>query len=93
VICDQVNKQFSLVNVGVFNFCKIPFIFRNKDEITRDTLSDVDLIVFGASRDEFTAHEASELTNWLNGGGRILMCFTDGAEIDENVNLKNFLKT
>lgn len=66
---------------------------RNKDEITRDTLSDVDLIVFGASREEFSAHEASELTNWLNGGGRILMCFTDGAEIDENLNLKNFLKT
>lgn len=68
-------------------------VIPNKDEITRDTLSDVDLIVFGASREEFSAHEASELTNWLNGGGRILMCFTDGAEIDENLNLKNFLKT
>lgn len=65
--------------------------FRNKDEITRDTLSDVSLIVFGASREEFTTLEASELTDWLNGGGRILMCFTDGAEIEENVNLKKFL--
>lgn len=68
------------------------YIFnRNKDEITRDTLADVSLIVFGASRDEFTSLEASELTDWLNGGGRILMCFTDGAEIEENVNLKKFL--
>jgi hypothetical protein len=66
-------------------------VSRNKDEITRDTLSDVSLIVFGASRDEFSTLEASELTDWLNGGGRILMCFTDGAEIEENVNLKKFL--
>jgi len=63
----------------------------NKDEITRDTLSDVHLIVCGASRDDLTSLEASELSEWLNGGGRVLMLFTDGAEIHENVNLKKFL--
>ena len=54
-------------------------------------MSDVSLIVFGASREEFTSLESSELTEWLNGGGRILMCFTDGGEVDDNANLKEFL--
>eukprot|EP00602_Paraphysomonas_sp_CaronLab_P003680 CAMPEP_0185032264 /NCGR_PEP_ID=MMETSP1103-20130426/20213_1 /TAXON_ID=36769 /ORGANISM="Paraphysomonas bandaiensis, Strain Caron Lab Isolate" /LENGTH=597 /DNA_ID=CAMNT_0027568093 /DNA_START=46 /DNA_END=1839 /DNA_ORIENTATION=+ len=65
----------------------------NKEEISRDTLADASLIVFGAPREEFTASEISDLTSWLNGGGRILMMATDGGDVEDNVNVKNFLES
>mmetsp|Transcript_26374 Transcript_26374/g.39129 ORF Transcript_26374/g.39129 Transcript_26374/m.39129 type:complete len:597 (+) Transcript_26374:53-1843(+) len=65
----------------------------NKEEISRDALADASLIVFGAPREEFTATEIADLTQWLNGGGRILMMATDGGDFEENSNLKSFLES
>lgn len=66
-------------------------IYRNKEELSRDSLADATLVVLGAPREEFTATEAQELTQWVNGGGRVLLMTTDNGDDDENVNLQNFL--
>ena len=66
-------------------------IDRNREELTKDTLADVSLIVFGAPRDDFTSKEMSDLTQWLNSGGRVLLLTTDGGDYDEFQCLKKFL--
>jgi hypothetical protein len=67
------------------------FVFRNKEEISRDSLADASLLVIGAQREEFTDVEAKELTQWVNSGGRVLMMTSDNIDGDERLNLSNFL--
>lgn len=50
---------------------------RNRDDISRDTLSDVNVVVFGGSREKFLDREYEELKAWLNAGGRALILMGD----------------
>jgi hypothetical protein len=64
---------------------------RNKEELSRDTLADVSLIIFGAPREDFSAKETADLTQYLNSGGRVLLLTTDGGEYDDYQYLRAFL--
>lgn len=50
------------------------------------------MIVFGAPREDFTSKEVADLTQYLNGGGRVLLLTTDGGDYDDFQVLKSFLE-
>lgn len=62
----------------------------NKDEVSRDRLSEANLVVFGGSREPFSTSEFDELKGWLNSGGRALVLLGDGGEKQSGCNM-NFL--
>lgn len=55
-------------------------ILSNKDEISRDRLSEANLLVFGGPREPFSNSEFDELKGWLNNGGRCLIMLGEGGE-------------
>ena len=65
---------------------------RNKDEVSRDRLTEFSLIIFGGSREPFTPGELSDLKAWLNSGGRALFMLHDGGEKSSGCNLNPFLE-
>ena len=66
-------------------------VHRNKEDISRERLSETNLIVFGGSREEFASSETADLTRWLNEGGRVLYLASDTFDINEAPNNKSFL--
>lgn len=66
-------------------------VHRNKEDISRERLSETNLIVFGGSREEFASSETADLTRWLNEGGRVLYLASDTFDMSEAPNTKNFL--
>lgn len=67
-------------------------LYRNKDEINRDRLSEASLMVFGGPRDLFSAAEFNELKGWLNSGGRALVMLGDGGEKQSGCNINYLLE-
>jgi intraflagellar transport protein 52 len=67
-------------------------LYRNKEEISLDRLSDADLAVFGGSREPFTAAEFKELNKWLMNGGRAMILVGDGVEAGTGSNINYFLE-
>ena len=67
-------------------------IFRNKDEISKEKLSEADIAVFGGPRDQFSEVEFSEMKAWLNSGGRALILLADGGEKAGGSNMNAFLQ-
>ena len=66
---------------------------RNKDEVSRDRLSEAALAVFGGSREAFSPTEFEELKLWLNAGGRLLILLSDGGDKQSGCNMNLFLET
>jgi intraflagellar transport protein 52 len=64
---------------------------RNKDEISRDKLSEADIVIFGGPRDHFSELEFTEIKAWLNSGGRALILLADGGERAGGSNMNTFL--
>lgn len=64
----------------------------NKDEVSRDRLTEFGLIIFGGPREGFTPNEFSDLKAWLNAGGRALFMLNDGGEKASGCNLNRFLE-
>jgi len=46
---------------------------RNEDEITSDTLEDVDLLVIPDPQERFKADEVTAIKNWIDNGGSLLI--------------------
>ncbi len=64
--------------------------FRNKDEISRDSLNEANLIVFGSPREEMSNNEISDMIDWLNSGGRVLLLASEG-DTANNTSLQKLL--
>lgn len=64
----------------------------NKEEISKEKLSEADLFVFGGCREPFTKSEFDDLEAWLNGGGRALFLMGDGGEEKTDSNLNYLLE-
>lgn len=64
----------------------------NKDEVSRDRLSEANLVVFGGSRECFTPAEFEELKAWMNGGGRALIMLSDGGDKQSGSNIGTLLE-
>lgn len=62
----------------------------NKDEITRDTLDGMDLLVIGDPREAFTEPELEDIRSWLSTGGRILLLVGEDSDRD-GINTINHL--
>ena len=67
-------------------------IFRNKDEVSLERLSEADVVVFGGPREPFTAAEFKEIKNWLNNGGRAIVMIGDGGEKQTGCNFNYLLE-
>jgi intraflagellar transport protein 52 len=67
-------------------------LISNKDEISRDRLSETNLIVFGCPREPFSAAEFNEMKSWLNSGGRVLVMLGDGGEKQNGSNMNYLLE-
>ena len=65
-------------------------LLRNKDEVSRDSLAEVDLMIFGGSSERFDDQELNELKGWLNAGGRALFMFSEG-DAGSSTNLNQLL--
>ena len=67
-------------------------ISANKDEVSRDRLSEADLLVFGGPSEPFTSAEFEELKAYLHGGGRALVMMGDGGEKQSGTNMNYLLE-
>ena len=75
------------------NIILIPKIFkRNKDEITKEKMSEADVIVFGGPNEPFTKAEFDELNSWLKSGGRAIIMVGDGGEKLSDCNINYLLE-
>ena len=63
-------------------------ISSNKDDLTLETLGDVDLVVFGGSREHFNEDECRDLKTWMEGGGRVLFLVSDADDKHSRCNYK-----
>lgn len=68
------------------------FVYRIKDELTAERLSEADLVIFGGPRDLFSVAEFKEIKDWLNSGGRALFLLGDGGEKSTGCNLNYLLE-
>lgn len=64
----------------------------NKEDLTKEVLSESDLFVFGGSRALFTKAEFEVLKSWLSNGGRAIFLCGDGGEKQSSSNLNYFLE-
>lgn len=80
----------SLVELIVAVYDLNHFIFRNKDEINHDVLSDVKLFVIPGPREKFTENEFNCMKRYLDSGGSILVLLGEGGEKNYQTNV-NFL--
>ena len=64
----------------------------NKEEITIKKLQTANLMVFAAPRELFSQNELEALRNYLESGGNILVCSTEGGEMKSHTNLNYLLE-
>lgn len=64
----------------------------NKEDLSKEILSDIDLLVFGGARALFTKSEFEILKTWLSSGGRAMFLCGDGGEKQTSSNLNYFLE-
>jgi len=64
----------------------------NKEEITVDSISDTDILIFAGSREPFTVNEFREMKTWLTNGGRMLVMMGEGGEKTSGSNINYFLE-
>lgn len=67
-------------------------VVTNKDELSRDRLSESSLVVFGGPREPFSSLEFVELKSFLGGGGRVLVLLGDGGEKQTGCNMNYLLE-
>eukprot|EP00771_Trimastix_marina_P001249 gnl/Trimastix_PCT/2305.p1 GENE.gnl/Trimastix_PCT/2305~~gnl/Trimastix_PCT/2305.p1 ORF type:complete len:433 (+),score=127.37 gnl/Trimastix_PCT/2305:83-1381(+) len=65
---------------------------QNKDVITPERLSNCSLIIFGGSREKFSALEVENLKRFIEGGGSVLVCMGEGGEQRLGTNINFFLE-
>ena len=66
--------------------------YSNKDEVSKDKLSEANLIVFGGSRETFTPVEFDEIKAYLKAGGRVIVHLSDGGDKQSGSNINNLLQ-
>lgn len=65
---------------------------RNKEDISTDGFAEADVMIFGGSREPFTAAEFKDIKSWLSSGGRALVLLSEGGEKQSGSNLNYLLE-
>ncbi|KAK2958476.1 putative Intraflagellar transport protein 52 like protein [Blattamonas nauphoetae] len=64
----------------------------NKDDLSQSTISQCSVLVLGASRDKFTKKEVDTLWEFLERGGKMMVCLSEGGEPQLGSNINYFLE-
>ena len=98
IIFDVSHKEQVTPASGLTKFCeflsrdKKYSIATNRDSITIDRLSNAALFIIPAAREMFTKEEFEALKLYLQGGGNLLILFSEGGETRLKTNLNYLLE-
>eukprot|EP01135_Chromosphaera_perkinsii_P004724 Nk52_evm35s294 gene=Nk52_evmTU35s294 len=63
-----------------------------KDEISRERLSEADLVIFGGPREKFSVGEFDAIQQYMAGGGNVMIMIGEGGETRFNTNINYLLE-
>ena len=98
ILFDISHKELLTPSSGLSKLCeflsrdKKYSITTNREPITIDRISDSALFVIPAPREMFTKEEFDALKLFIQGGGNLLVLFTEGAETKLKTNLNYLLE-
>ncbi|KAJ4454354.1 putative Intraflagellar transport protein 52 [Paratrimastix pyriformis] len=92
VLIDQCKREVTAYKLLSKSFRSNFRFTSNKDDLTADRLSGVNVLILGGPRDKFTTGEVETLKRFIESGGSVLVAVGEGGEQRLGTNINYFLE-
>lgn len=96
VLFDVTKKELCHAEAGFTKLTarlkQISRVANSRQPLSQATLAEASLLVLGGPREMFTHDEVEALKDYLNAGGSMLVCLSEGGETKLNTNINYFLE-